>query len=289
MKAVDCMHVGILDFGRNHAGAQPRVFYEDVLSCVKSAEERGFSRYWLAEHQSALDVWATTQLPIAWLAQQTRSIRLGSAGVLLDYHTPVEVASDFNLLEHLYPNRIDLGVARGKPHPPYAQLLQHGGDDFETRVATLADYFDDAAAPLARPLPLPPRRPEIWTLGTSDISMRLALRHGLNYAHSIFLPFTASFEGLKTFVAERASPRQLAVLAVAGVVAETTEAAQRITAEHDDAFSITPRIVGDLAACASFLEALVRESGADEIVFVDVARALDDRLTTIRLLSRLIG
>lgn len=283
------MKVGLLDYGRNYACAEPLAFYADLLSCVRLAEERGFTRYWLAEHQSALDAWATPQLPIAWLAQQTRSIRLGSAGILLDYHNPIEVASDFNLLEHLYPQRIDLGVARGKPHQPYAQLLQLGADDFELRVAALAHYFGEAAEARVRPLPLPPRSPSIWTLGTSEISMRIALRHGMHYAHSIFLPFTASFEGLKTFVAERGSRQQVAVLAVAGVIAETSEAAHRIAAEHDDAFSVTPRIIGDFEKCASFLDALSRESGADEIVFVDTARALDDRLTTIRLLSRLIG
>jgi luciferase family oxidoreductase group 1 len=281
------MRIGMLDYGRNYAGEHPASFLQQLLDRVRLAEELRFSRYWLAEHQAAIDSWATTQLPLLWLAQQTHAIRLGSAGVLLDYHRPIEVASDFNLLEHLHPGRIDLGVARGKPHAPYAEMLQEPSYAFDARLRDLLRYLGDDASEV-RALPAPRRRPEMWALGTSDVSMRLALENGLNYAHSIFHPFPPSYAGLQSFVAERATPALRAVLSVAGTCAETNEEAQRIVREHDDAFSIVPRVIGDVETCAALMRGLLAETGADEVVFVDVARSAEDRRKTLVLLARLL-
>lgn len=277
----------MLEYGRNYAGTDSGSFFRALLERVRLAERLGFSRHWLAEHQGEIDAWSTTQLPLMWLAQQTDSIRLGSAGVLLDYHRPIEVASDFNLLEHLYPGRVELGVARGRPHAPYAAMLQDESYGFSARVHDLLLHLgEDPAA--VRALPLPPRRPPIWTLGTSEISMRLALENGLHYAHSIFHPFPPSYDGLRTFVAERTSPQSHAVLALAGACAETDEEAQRLAREHDDAFSLVPRVIGAVETCAAVLRRLLEDTGADEIVFVDVARSEEDRRRTLVLLSRLL-
>lgn len=281
------VQIGLLDYGRNYAGVAPASFMLELRDRVRLAEEAGFSRYWLAEHQAPIDTWATTQLPLTWLAEQTRTIRLGSAGVLLDYHRPIEVASDFNLLEHLYPGRIELGIARGRVYAPYAAMLQDESYAFEQRLRDLLAYLGAGSSPV-RALPIPPRTPPVWTLGTTEVSMRLALEHGLSYAHSIFHPPPPSYAGLKRFVAERPTTALRAVVAVAGACAETAEDTERIVREHDDAFSIVPRLYGDLETCAKLMRALLDETGADELVFVDVARSAEDRRKTILLLARLL-
>jgi luciferase family oxidoreductase group 1 len=282
------LQIGILDYGLNHYGLAPRAFHEQLLTHVRGAEAMGFTRYWLAEHQAPGDSWATPQLSLMWLAQQTASIKLGSAGILLDYHAPIHVAGDFNLLEHLFPGRIDLGVARGRPFAPNAKLLADRSKDFSSRLADLTRYFTEADIEDARVLPRPMRRPHLWALGTSDVSMELALQYGMNYAHSIFHPFPPSYAGAQAFAERRGTSGRGLILAVAGACSETAEMASRILAEHRD-LDVVPRVSGDLPTCAMQLDAIMQESCADEIVFLDVARSFADRQNTRRLLARLIG
>ena len=42
-------------------------------------------------------------------------MRVGSAGILLQYYSPLKVAENFRTLEAMFPGRIDLGVTRAGP------------------------------------------------------------------------------------------------------------------------------------------------------------------------------
>ena len=55
---------------------------------------------------------AATSVVIGYLAGGTRTIRVGSGGVMLPNHAPLHVAESFRLLEALHPGRIDLGIGR---------------------------------------------------------------------------------------------------------------------------------------------------------------------------------
>src|SRR5436853_1267854 len=55
---------------------------------------------------------AATAILIAHVAGGTRSIRVGSGGIMLPNHAPLIIAEQFGTLETLYPGRIDLGLGR---------------------------------------------------------------------------------------------------------------------------------------------------------------------------------
>ena len=55
---------------------------------------------------------AATAVLIAHVAGGTRTIRVGSGGIMLPNHAPLIVAEQFGTLETLYPGRIDLGLGR---------------------------------------------------------------------------------------------------------------------------------------------------------------------------------
>ena len=88
------------------------------VSLARTADELGFTRYWVAEHHNMPAVAATNPpVLIAILAAATGRIRLGSGGVMLPNHAPLVIAEQFALLEAAYPDRIDLGVGRARFGP----------------------------------------------------------------------------------------------------------------------------------------------------------------------------
>src|SRR6202035_4576877 len=55
---------------------------------------------------------AATAVVIGHVAGATKTIRVGSGGIMLPNHSPLVVAEQFGTLEALYPGRIDLGLGR---------------------------------------------------------------------------------------------------------------------------------------------------------------------------------
>jgi hypothetical protein len=80
---------------------------------ARHAEAWGYQRYWLAEHHNMDGVaCSATAVLVATFAGGTKTIRVGSGGVMLPNHAPLVVAEQFGTLATLYPGRIDLGLGR---------------------------------------------------------------------------------------------------------------------------------------------------------------------------------
>src|SRR5260370_24223762 len=94
---------------------------------------------------------AANALLIGHVAGGTRSIRVGSGGIMLPNHAPLIVAEQFGTLETLYPGRIDIGVgcAPGTDRLTSRALLR----DLETNAEAFAEdvqelrHFFEAADP----------------------------------------------------------------------------------------------------------------------------------------------
>jgi alkanesulfonate monooxygenase SsuD/methylene tetrahydromethanopterin reductase-like flavin-dependent oxidoreductase (luciferase family) len=85
---------------------------------VLKAEALGFDEAWLSEHHFDDDSSSPSIFPLlGHLAALTSRIRLGSAAVLLPFHSPIEVAEDVVTIDLLSNGRFDFGVARGGPFP----------------------------------------------------------------------------------------------------------------------------------------------------------------------------
>ena len=80
---------------------------------AQSAEAWGYKRYWIAEHHNLDGVASSaTVVMMGHIADHTKSIRVGSGGIMLPNHAPLVVAEQFGTLATLYPGRIDLGLGR---------------------------------------------------------------------------------------------------------------------------------------------------------------------------------
>ncbi|HMJ19369.1 MAG TPA: MsnO8 family LLM class oxidoreductase, partial [Gemmatimonadaceae bacterium] len=82
----------------------------DLAQCAESV---GYRRYWVAEHHATpMLASPSPEALIGPIAALTKSIRVGSGGVMLPHYSPLKVAETFSMLAGLFPGRIDLGIGR---------------------------------------------------------------------------------------------------------------------------------------------------------------------------------
>src|SRR5271156_703506 len=103
----------ILDLSPIPQGATAAVALRNSLDLAQHAEKWGYKRFWLAEHHNMPGIAsAATSIVIAHVAGGTKTIRVGSGGIMLPNHSPLVIAEQFGTLETLFPDRIDLGLGR---------------------------------------------------------------------------------------------------------------------------------------------------------------------------------
>lgn len=181
----------------------------NTLALAQRAEQLGYRRYWVSEHHNDLAfAHAAPEILICRIAAATQRMRIGAGGVLLSHYSPYKVAEQFNLLETLFPGRIDLGIGRaGGGEGASGQALRpwgEGGPSYWDKVQQLLAWTGPGR-PKERPYPdvharpLTSTEPECWILGTSPTSARFAAQRGLSYAFGGFLDPRLLMESLSAY------------------------------------------------------------------------------------------
>lgn len=180
-------------------GNAPEALRETV-ALAQAAEAAGYDRYWVAEHHNTPAFAGTSpEILIGQIASRTNKIHVGSGGVMLSHYSALKVAEQFSVLNSFYPGRIDLGIGRA---PGSDRLTSMALSDprpemdierFPSQVVDLLGYLHglmDHDHPFSaihpHPGPLPKAKPEVWLLGSSDYSARLAALLGLPFAFAEF-------------------------------------------------------------------------------------------------------
>ena len=181
--------LSVLDLAYVRQGGDAAEAFRHTLDLAQHAERWGYERFWLAEHHNISGIAsAATSLLIGHVAGGTKTIRVGSGGIMLPNHAPLVIAEQFGTLEALYPGRIDLGLGRA-PGGDYAAAralrkdLKGQGDDFPALLAELRAYL--APARPGQPVAAYPgagSNVPIWLLGSSGFSAALAGELGLPFA-----------------------------------------------------------------------------------------------------------
>jgi luciferase family oxidoreductase group 1 len=179
----------VLDLAPVAQGSTPAQALRNSLSLAQRADELQFRRFWLAEHHNMTGIAsAATAVVIGYVAGGTKSIRVGSGGVMLPNHAPLVIAEQFGTLASLYPDRIDLGLGRA---PGTDQLtaralrrdLATRAEQFANDVQELQAYFAPAVeGQQLRAIPGEGLRVPLWILGSSLYGAQLAAALGLPYA-----------------------------------------------------------------------------------------------------------
>lgn len=179
----------MLDLVAVREGATVASALSVALTTAQHAERLGFLRYWLAEHHNMMGIASSaTAVLVGHIAGGTKSIRVGSGGVMLPNHPPLVVAEAFGTLAELYPGRIDLGLGRAPGTDPMTMRALRRDrvetvDDFPRDVAELQHLLGDPV-PGQKLIANPGAGTHvpIWLLGSSLFSAQLAAEKGLPYA-----------------------------------------------------------------------------------------------------------
>jgi luciferase family oxidoreductase group 1 len=222
--------LSVLDQSPIPSGFSPGDALRNTIDLAQFADSLGYRRYWLAEHHGAASLaCASPEVMIGPVAAATKSIRVGSGGIMLPHYSPLKVAETFGMLAALYPGRIDLGIGRAAgTSPRVAQALQRDRrlapvDDFPAQLGELREYFADA-----RPgIPFRFDAPAVWLLGSSEQSAIWAAELGLPYAFADFInPEGAS---CAEYYRGHCAKSETAV-AISAICAETDDEAMRLSA-----------------------------------------------------------
>ena len=318
--------LSVLDLATVVEGSTPAQALADSTELAGRVEQLGYRRLWVAEHHGMPAVASSSPaVLIAHLASATKTIRVGSGGVMLPNHAPLVVAEQFGTLEALHPGRIDLGIGRAPgTDPRTARALRRaadlGAERFPEDLVELIGYFT-GAVDHPRAMPGLGYLPELWLLGSSLFSAELAGLLGLpfSFAHHFNPRYTepALERYRQAFRPSAVLSAPRAMVAVAVVCAPTDDEARWIagpsalstlrlrtnrqgplpTPEEAAAYEYSPaereivdaatatHVVGDPAGVRSQLESLVERTAADELMVTTRAYAQTDRIRSFELVA----
>ena len=238
----------ILDLAPIVQGADASQAFRNSLDLAQHAERWGYTRYWLAEHHNMTGIAsAATSVVIGHIAGGTKSIRVGSGGVMLPNHSPLVIAEQFGTLAALYPNRIDLGLGRApgtdmRTARALRRDLVSNANNFPQDVRELQELFAPSVpGQLVQAVPGAGLRVPLWILGSSLFGAQLAAAFGLPFAFASHFAPDELIPALRVYRASFKPSEQLQEpYAVAGVglyAADTTVEAYRIFTSAQQQFT----------------------------------------------------
>ncbi|MEU3611743.1 LLM class flavin-dependent oxidoreductase [Streptomyces sp. NPDC006872] len=138
----------VLDRSRIREGHTAAEALRDTVALAREAERLGYHRFWVSEHHGVPGVAGSAPTVLAAaVAGATRTIRVGTGGVMLPNHRPLVVAEQFGVLESLFPGRIDMGLGRsvgftgGVRRALGRDKDDADADDFAAQLAELLGWF----------------------------------------------------------------------------------------------------------------------------------------------------
>jgi len=196
----------VLDLALVSEGHSLKETFNNTLALAQHAETFGYTRYWLAEHHNASNIGSSaTSILIGYVAEGTKTLRIGSGGIMLPNHSPLIIAEQFGTLASLYPNRIDLGLGRApgtdrETAEAIRSDFMHAAQSFPFELEKIETYFSvsnataKVRATVAEGVEVP-----IYILGSSTDSAHLAAKKGLPYAFASHFATTHLWNALEIY------------------------------------------------------------------------------------------
>ncbi|MEV5271849.1 LLM class flavin-dependent oxidoreductase [Streptomyces werraensis] len=320
----------VLDRSRVREGHTTPEALRDTVELAREAERLGYHRFWVAEHHGVPGVAGSAPTVLAAaVAGATRTIRVGTGGVMLPNHRPLVVAEQFGVLASLFPDRIDMGLGRsvGFTDGVRKALGRDKGDaeDFAAQLEELLGWFEGTSPTGVRARP---------SEGLTVPPFVLAMGEGADIAARAGLPMVIGDlrdrdrmrRGVERY-RERFRPSAWAkepyvVISGTVAVADTPERARRLLvpeawsmaysrthgtfpplppAEHVESLAMTAKergffeagLTGQLAGTEAEvereLEAVLKDTGAQEVLVTTSTYDRDALLDSYRRLAALAG
>ncbi|MBT6278020.1 MAG: LLM class flavin-dependent oxidoreductase [Chromatiales bacterium] len=169
--------------------------HANIMEYLLAGESLGFDTLVCGEHHFSGFIMSVPQIFLAWLAGQTKTIRLATGVTLLPHHDPVRIAEDFATLDVVSGGRAEVWVGKGVEPYVYehfgqdvgqASAMQREGLALLTRLWTekQVDWAGEFRAPLKsvtlQPRPVQTPHPPIYLAAGSIASAEEAARLGVN-------------------------------------------------------------------------------------------------------------
>ena len=235
------IRLSILDQSIVPKGSTASAAIANTIQLVKLAEASGYHRFWVSEHHnSPMIAGSAPELLMVRLANETRSIRIGSGGIMLPNHSALKVAENFRLLETMYPGRIDLGMGRAPGGDRITAAMLNPANNFLEesylqQLEYLQAFFHDEAATQYGPLLAVPQItsvPSPWILSSSGGSASIAAKLGMGMAVARFINGFAGREMVEryneTFRPSREFAEPQTLLAISVLCADTPGKANQL-------------------------------------------------------------
>ncbi|WP_428674637.1 LLM class flavin-dependent oxidoreductase [Reyranella sp.] len=237
----------ILDLSPINQGSDAAQAFRNTLDLAQHAERWGYKRFWLAEHHNMPGIAsAATAVAIGYVAGGTRTIRVGSGGVMLPNHAPLVIAEQFGTLQSLYGDRIDLGLGRApgtdqRTARALRRDLTGNAENFPRDVLELQALLGPVRPGQAvRAVPGAGSRIPLWLLGSSTYSAQLAAALGLPFAFASHFAPADLMPALGLYRAQFRPSEQLerpyAMVGVNVFAAETEAEARRLSTSLQQQF-----------------------------------------------------
>ncbi|WP_406260409.1 LLM class flavin-dependent oxidoreductase [Streptomyces nigra] len=319
----------VLDRSRTREGHTAPEALRDTVALARVAEELGFHRFWVSEHHGVPGVAGSAPTVLAAaVAGATRTIRVGTGGVMLPNHRPLVVAEQFGVLESLFPGRIDMGLGRSVGFTGGVRKAlgrdKEDAEDFAGQLEELLGWFRGTS-----PTGVHARPPEGLTVPPFVLAMGegadIAARAGLPMVIGDLRDRERMRRGIDRY-RERFRPSQWAaepyvVISGTVAVAATPEEARRLLvpeawsmaysrthgsfpplppAERVEALSLSGRerefyergltghVAGTEEQVAHELETLLKETGAQEVLVTTSTYDREALVDSYRRLARIV-
>jgi luciferase family oxidoreductase group 1 len=204
------IRLSVLDQSPVRKGVSAERAVQETIALAKYTDGLGYTRFWVSEHHNTGSLAGSTpEVLIAYLASQTKNIRVGSGGVMMPNHSALKVAENFRMLEALAPGRIDLGMGRAPGTDRItASMLnpsnQFREQDFVEQLGDLVNYFHDRAVPgtiqqKIRAIPQVKTVPAMWLLSSSGQSGLFAGHFGMGFSFAHFINPVGGAQAVKMY------------------------------------------------------------------------------------------
>ena len=219
--------------------------FRDYLDYNVEAEALGYLSSFSVEHHFTgwSQVSATLMLLMA-LAMRTKTLRLGTAVIVLPWHNPVLLAEQAATLDLLSGGRFDFGIGKGYRHsefkgfqiaPEQAEARFEEAVEVMTRAWTSRErfshrgrfwHFEDI---VVEPPPAQQPHPPLWVAAGSEHSIRRAAARGFNLILDQYASAATIGERIGIFRSERKArglhfdPKQVAVARQLYIASDETD------------------------------------------------------------------
>jgi alkanesulfonate monooxygenase SsuD/methylene tetrahydromethanopterin reductase-like flavin-dependent oxidoreductase (luciferase family) len=207
--------------------------FRDYLDFNSEAEALGFHSSFLVEHHfTGWNQVSSTLMLLMALAMRTKTLRLGSAVMVLPWHNPVLLAEQAATLDLISGGRFDFGIGKGYRHSEFNGFQippEEAEARFEEAVEVIARaftarerfshrgrfwHFEDI---VVEPPPAQKPHPPFWVAAASEQSIRRAAGRGFNLILDQYASTEMLAQRIAIYQAERRAhglgcdPMQIAV------------------------------------------------------------------------------